>query len=54
MKIGKQAFYEQLQMPLDQAYAYTSGVIVENLMYRDTIEGMAAFIEKRAPDGKAG
>ncbi|UWQ60381.1 enoyl-CoA hydratase [Leisingera caerulea] len=50
VKIGKQAFYEQLQMPLDQAYAYTSGVIVENLMYRDTIEGMAAFIEKRAPD----
>ncbi|KIC11262.1 enoyl-CoA hydratase [Leisingera sp. ANG-M1] len=50
VKIGKQAFYEQLQMPIDQAYAYTSGVIVENLMYRDTIEGMAAFIEKRAPD----
>ncbi|KIC27292.1 enoyl-CoA hydratase [Leisingera sp. ANG-M6] len=50
VKIGKQAFYEQLQMPLDQAYAYTSGVIVENLMHRDTIEGMAAFIEKRAPD----
>ncbi|UWQ39173.1 enoyl-CoA hydratase [Leisingera aquaemixtae] len=50
VKIGKQAFYEQLQMPLDQAYAYTSGVIVENLMYRDTIEGMAAFIEKRTPD----
>ncbi|UWQ81965.1 enoyl-CoA hydratase [Leisingera caerulea] len=50
VKIGKQAFYEQLQMPLDQAYAYTSGVIVENLLYRDTIEGMAAFIEKRAPD----
>ncbi|MEW2914540.1 enoyl-CoA hydratase [Leisingera sp. JC11] len=50
VKIGKQAFYEQLQMPLDQAYAYTSGVIVENLMYRDTIEGMAAFIEKRPPD----
>lgn len=50
VKIGKQAFYEQLQMPLEQAYAYTSGVIVENLMHRDTIEGMAAFIEKRPPD----
>ena len=36
-------------MPLDQAYAYTSGVIVENLMHRDTIEGMAAFIEKTCP-----
>jgi enoyl-CoA hydratase/carnithine racemase len=50
VKIGKQAFYEQLQMPLDQAYAYTGDVIVENLLYRDTIEGMAAFMEKRAPD----
>jgi enoyl-CoA hydratase/carnithine racemase len=50
VKIGKQAFYQQLQMPLDQAYAYTSGVIVENLMHRDTIEGMAAFVEKRSPD----
>lgn len=50
VKIGKAAFYEQLQMPLDQAYAYTSNVIVENLMHRDTIEGMAAFVEKRAPD----
>lgn len=52
LKIGKEAFYEQLQMPLDQAYAYTGGVIVENLLYRDTIEGMAAFLEKRVPDWK--
>lgn len=50
VKIGKEAFYQQLQMPLDQAYAYTSSAIVENLMHRDTVEGMAAFIEKRAPD----
>jgi len=52
VKIGKQAFYQQLQMPLDQAYAYTSEVIVENLLYRDTIEGMAAFAEKRPPNWK--
>jgi enoyl-CoA hydratase/carnithine racemase len=50
VRIGKQAFYEQLQMPMDQAYAYTGDVIVENLLYRDTIEGMAAFVEKRSPD----
>ena len=37
-------------MPIEEAYAFTSGVIVENLMQRDTIEGMAAFVEKRAPD----
>lgn len=50
VKVGKEAYYAQLQMPIDEAYAYTSDVIVENLMQRDTIEGMAAFVEKRAPD----
>ena len=50
VRIGKQAFYDQLQMPMDQAYAYTGDVIVENLLYRDTIEGMAAFMEKRTPE----
>ncbi|MFW8634576.1 enoyl-CoA hydratase [Cribrihabitans pelagius] len=54
VKIGKQAFYEQLQLPLDEAYAHTSEVIVENLLYRDTIEGMAAFLEKRKPDWQDG
>ncbi|MEX0364746.1 MAG: enoyl-CoA hydratase, partial [Ruegeria sp.] len=50
VKIGKQAFYQQMQMPLDQAYAYTRDVMVENMLYRDTEEGIAAFIEKRDPD----
>ena len=50
VKIGKQAFYQQLQMPLDQAYAFTSDVIVENLLFQDTIEGMTAFSEKRLPN----
>jgi len=50
VKIGKRAFYEQLQMPVDQAYDFTSDVIVENLLHRDTIEGIAAFIDKRTPD----
>ncbi|MEL0435619.1 enoyl-CoA hydratase [Phycobacter sp. K97] len=50
VKIGKEAYYRQLEMPLEEAYAYTSGVIVENLMHRDTIEGLAAFIEKRPPN----
>ncbi|MEO0621104.1 MAG: enoyl-CoA hydratase [Pseudomonadota bacterium] len=47
---GKRAFYEQAEMPLDQAYAYTARVIAENLMERDTAEGMQAFLEKRPPD----
>jgi len=50
VRIGKRAFYEQIQMPLDQAYAYTGEVMVENMLDRDTEEGIAAFIEKRAPD----
>src|SRR6056297_1075866 len=49
VKIGKSAFYEQAQMPLDEAYAYTGDVMVENMLYRDTEEGIAAFLEKRPP-----
>ncbi len=49
VKIGKQAFYEQIQMPLEAAYAYTGEVMVENMLNRDTEEGIAAFLEKRDP-----
>ena len=52
VKIGKSAFYEQIQMPLDQAYAYTADVMVENMLHRDTTEGIAAFVEKRDPNWK--
>ena len=52
VRIGKQAFYQQLHMPLDQAYAYTGEVMVENMLEPDTAEGIAAFIEKRPPDWK--
>ena len=50
VKIGKQAFYEQLQMPVAQAYAYTGEVMVTNMLNPDTVEGIDAFIEKRPPD----
>ena len=50
VKIGKQAFYNQLQMPIEDAYAYTGGVMVENMLYRDTAEGIAAFLQKRPPE----
>ena len=50
VRIGKEAFYRQQLLPLDQAYAYTGDVMVENMLYRDTAEGIAAFIEKRDPD----
>jgi enoyl-CoA hydratase/carnithine racemase len=49
MKTGKQAFYKQREMTLDEAYAYASGVMVENMLARDAEEGIAAFVEKREP-----
>ena len=50
VKIGKEAFYAQLSMPTDQAYAYTGDVMVENMLHRDTKEGISAFLEKRDPE----
>jgi enoyl-CoA hydratase/carnithine racemase len=52
VKIGKEAFYRQLEMPLAEAYDYTGSVITENMLFRETEEGIAAFIEKRPPDWK--
>ena len=50
VRIGKRAFYDQLEMPLEEAYAFTGEVMVENMLYRDTEEGISAFLEKRPPD----
>ncbi|WP_127108587.1 enoyl-CoA hydratase [Pararhodobacter zhoushanensis] len=50
VRIGKRAFYDQISLPLDQAYAHTGAVMVENMLLRDTDEGITAFIEKRKPD----
>jgi enoyl-CoA hydratase/carnithine racemase len=52
IKIGKEAFYKQLEMPLDEAYKYTSKVMCENMKILDAQEGISAFLEKRAPDWK--
>jgi enoyl-CoA hydratase/carnithine racemase len=49
VKIGKEAFYRQAEMPLAEAYKYASEVMVENMLARDAEEGIAAFIEKREP-----
>jgi enoyl-CoA hydratase/carnithine racemase len=49
VKIGKEGFYRQLEMPLAEAYDYVSDVMVENMLVRDAEEGIAAFIEKRDP-----
>ena len=52
VKIGKEAFYKQLEMPLDEAYRYTSEVMTENMMTLDAKEGISAFLEKRHPNWK--
>ena len=52
VKIGKKAFYKQLEMPLDEAYKYTSKVMTENMMTLDAKEGISAFLEKRKPKWK--
>jgi enoyl-CoA hydratase/carnithine racemase len=49
IKIGKQTFYKQLEMPLRKAYAYTSKMMTLNMMAMDAKEGISAFIEKRKP-----
>ena len=52
IKIGKQAFYKQLEMPLKKAYAYTSKMMTLNMMAMDAREGISAFLEKRKPKWK--
>ena len=49
LQIGKKAFYKQLEMPLEEAYKYTSEVMTKNMMALDAKEGISAFIEKRTP-----
>ncbi|OQM73478.1 enoyl-CoA hydratase [Manganibacter manganicus] len=52
LKIGKEAFYRQVEMGLAEAYDYTGRVMVENMLARDAEEGIGAFIGKRQPDWK--
>jgi enoyl-CoA hydratase/carnithine racemase len=49
VKIGKEAFYRQIEMTLADAYHYAAEVMVENMLARDAEEGISAFIEKRPP-----
>jgi enoyl-CoA hydratase/carnithine racemase len=49
VKIGKEAFYRQLEMPLAGAYNYASEVMTENMLAAEAEEGIGAFVGKRAP-----
>ena len=50
LKIGKKAFYNQTEMTISDAYKYASEIMIENMMNHDSEEGIAAFLEKRAPN----
>ena len=52
LKIGKEAFYRQLEMPVEAAYDYAAEVMVENMLARDAEEGIGAFLDKRHPEWK--
>ncbi|MDC0966817.1 enoyl-CoA hydratase [Alphaproteobacteria bacterium] len=49
LAIGKSAFYTQRELSIADAYEYASRVMVENMLHRDAVEGIDAFIEKREP-----
>ena len=49
LKIGKEAFYRQLEMNLDEAYEYAGEVMSQNMLTEDAHEGIGAFVEKRKP-----
>ena len=52
IKIGKQTFYKQLEMPLRKAYTYTSKMMTLNMMAMDAKEGISALLKKRKPKWK--
>jgi enoyl-CoA hydratase/carnithine racemase len=49
VKIGKEAFYRQLEMGLSAAYDYASEVMTMNMLAAEAEEGIGAFVEKREP-----
>ena len=48
--IGKKAFYEQIDMTENEAYAFASAVMAEAVVSDVAQEGINAFLEKRPPD----
>jgi enoyl-CoA hydratase/carnithine racemase len=49
VRIGKQAFYTQIDLDQPRAYAYARGVMTANMLAQDAQEGVSAFLEKRTP-----
>jgi enoyl-CoA hydratase/carnithine racemase len=53
VETGKRMFYRQLEMPLEQAYRFAGETMACNMMAGDTVEGVDAFLEKRAPSWRS-
>ena len=49
IRLGKEAFYAQVEQPIARAYAVTSEAMACNMLLDDASEGIDAFLEKRAP-----
>lgn len=49
LRIGKEAFYRQVDLPQDQAYEQMAEVMATNAVTCDAQEGMRAFLDKREP-----
>src|SRR6516165_4155139 len=54
VKLGKEAFYRQIEMSIADAYDYASEIMVQNMMLGDAAEGMSAFVDKRTAKWKDG
>jgi enoyl-CoA hydratase/carnithine racemase len=52
LRIGKQAFYNQVEQDERHAYEYAGNVMTLNLMAEDAQEGIKAFLKKRKPAWK--
>jgi enoyl-CoA hydratase/carnithine racemase len=50
ISMGKNAFYKQMDMDLESAYAFTSEIMAKNMQEQDAHEGIDAFLEKRTPN----
>ena len=50
VKIGKEAFYKQSEMNLNDAYDYTGAVMAENMMFEQTKKGINLFLDKKTPE----
>jgi enoyl-CoA hydratase/carnithine racemase len=48
IRLGKAAFYAQVDRPLAAAYDVTSETMARNMMIEDAVEGIDAFLDKRA------